>query len=181
MRGFLLAGEEGFLNPYKQGRDNFYKLITSLKKTVSDNPEQVKLLGDIVSTIDSWQTDVTESTIQLRRDIGDAKTMDDIADLVAKKQGKIYFDKFRIQIATFIARETALMTTRQKDSKKISTALKVTLKSLGENNVWVEHTHEVIQTAMEIEAKAVDMETGMRGYLLAGKPEFLNPYEKGQE
>ena len=39
------------------------------------------------------------------------------------------------------------------------------VKTAGE---IVQHTHKVLSTADEIIASAVNMETGMRGYLLAG-------------
>ncbi|MCP5022527.1 MAG: chemotaxis protein, partial [bacterium] len=55
------------------------------------------------------------------------------------------------------------------------------IQSLLESNNIVDHTHNVIGEAADIEAAAVDMETGMRGYLLAGKPDFLAPYTAGQE
>ena len=51
--------------------------------------------------------------------------------------------------------------------------------SLLKSSLLVDHTHEVIQQAMQIEASAVNMETGMRGYLLAGKDDFLSPYTAG--
>ena len=53
--------------------------------------------------------------------------------------------------------------------------------SLLNSSKMVDHTHVVIEEAMKIEASAVDMETGMRGYLLAGKEDFLGPYTAGQE
>ena len=43
------------------------------------------------------------------------------------------------------------------------------IKSLLSSSGLVDHTHVVVQNAMKIEAAAVDMETGMRGYLLAGE------------
>ena len=52
---------------------------------------------------------VTEPTIALRREIGDAETMNDMADLVGEAQGKVFFDAFRGQIATFIGRELDLL------------------------------------------------------------------------
>lgn len=45
---------------------------------------------------------------------------------------------------------------------------------------WVEHTHKVLSEAKNIVMSAVNMETGMRGYLLTGKEEFLDPYKRGQ-
>jgi len=56
---------------------------------------------------------VTEPAIELRKLIGDAKTMNDMADLIGEARGKVYFDKFRGQIGTFIEREQALMEIRQ--------------------------------------------------------------------
>ncbi len=84
-----------------------------LKKTVSDNPAQVKLLNEVEQTIAAWVKNVTEPTIALRRKIGDAKTMNDMAKLVGEARGKVFFDKFRKLMAAFSAEETALMETRQ--------------------------------------------------------------------
>lgn len=44
---------------------------------------------------------------------------------------------------------------------------------------WVNHTYNVLAQSEAIVANAVDVETGMRGFLLAGKDEFLEPYDRG--
>ncbi len=180
MRGYLLAGKEEFLEPYKEGRQRFYELVVSLSKTVDDNPAQVQLLSEIKQTIDAWQKDVTESTIELRRQIGDAETMNDMADLVAQAKGKQYFDKFRKQIETFIGKETVLMENRKTAANSLSLDTAENVAKFKELNQWVEHTYQVILQAKEILGAAVDMETGMRGYLLAGQEEFLAPYNNGK-
>nr|GEU28343.1 two-component sensor protein histidine protein kinase, putative [Tanacetum cinerariifolium] len=41
---------------------------------------------------------------------------------------------------------------------------------------WVEHSERVIGSANEISKEMVDMETGLRGYMLAGDEAFLEPY-----
>ena len=46
---------------------------------------------------------------------------------------------------------------------------------------WVNHTHKVLSEADGIVSSAVNMETGMRGFLLAGKDEFLEPYNNGKK
>ena len=43
------------------------------------------------------------------------------------------------------------------------------VNSLIKTSEWVDHTHLAIQESMNIIGSAVDMETGMRGFLLAGK------------
>ena len=52
--------------------------------------------------------------------------------------------------------------------------------SLLQTAGWVKHTHEVVEHAMTIEKLIVDMETGERGFLIAGKDEFLEPYNNGK-
>ena len=187
MRGYLLAGKEEFLDPYKGGEKSTYEAIKSLQQTVNDNPKQVARLGEADKILKEWQAKVTEPTIALRREIGDAKTMDDMADLVGEARGKQYFDKFRGQIATFIGREQILLEKRHKDFENAFKRLSASgsadprlLKSMSDNERWVTHTYKVIAQANDILAAAVDMETGMRGYLLAGKEEFLDPYKGGQ-
>jgi methyl-accepting chemotaxis protein len=175
MRGYLLAGKEEFLEPYNNGNNTFKRLTTSLRKTVSDNPAQVQLLDDISKTISSWQEKVTEPVILLRREIGHAKTMNDMSALVAEAKGKQYFDKFRKQMATFIEKEKTLLNQRQQQAKNSNN-----INDLKKMTRWVEHTYHVIATAQAIVASAVDMETGMRGFLLAGEEEFLEPYNQGK-
>ena len=50
------------------------------------------------------------------------------------------------------------------------------IEKIVETNKWVAHTSNVLAKASAIVGHAVDMETGMRGYLLAGKETFLEPY-----
>ena len=42
---------------------------------------------------------------------------------------------------------------------------------------WVKHTDRVINNANEALKLSIDLETGMRGYLLSGDAHFLDPYE----
>ncbi len=176
MRGYLLAGKESFLNPYTNGNKEFAVKVRDLSGVVSDNPAQVQLLRDITTTIEAWKSNVTEPTINLRTEIGDADTMNDMATLVGQAKGKQYFDKFRGQIQMFIDREKVLMEKRQATAKNSNSVSE--LNRLYER---IEHTYKVIATANDITSSAVDMETGMRGYLLAGKESFLDPYISGKE
>ena len=91
MRGYLLAGKEGFLAPYNNGEKTTYAGIAALQAVVSDNPPQVARLVDAEKIMRAWQADVTEPTIELRRQIGDAKTMNDMAALVGEARGKVFF------------------------------------------------------------------------------------------
>jgi CheY-like chemotaxis protein/CHASE3 domain sensor protein len=43
---------------------------------------------------------------------------------------------------------------------------------------WVEHTDQVISRTYALQKLDLDMETGLRGYLLSGDSRFLEPYEQ---
>ena len=49
------------------------------------------------------------------------------------------------------------------------------------NNDWTRHTYEVLLDAEQILVSLVDIETGLRGYLLTGRDEFLTPLREGEK
>ncbi|MBO6506419.1 MAG: CHASE3 domain-containing protein [Kordiimonadaceae bacterium] len=55
------------------------------------------------------------------------------------------------------------------------------LLSIVDKAKWVDHTRVVLAEVGSIVGAAVDMETGMRGFLLAGKDQFLEPYNWGEQ
>jgi len=56
----------------------------------------------------------------------------------------------------------------------------IQVRSLTDKAQWVEHTQTVITKARHIEKLMVDMETGVRGFLITGDELFLAPYENGK-
>jgi methyl-accepting chemotaxis protein len=54
------------------------------------------------------------------------------------------------------------------------------LTSLIQNSKWVAHTHQVLEHGNGLVSLMVNMETGMRGFLVGGKDEFLEPYNAGR-
>ncbi|MEJ7731337.1 MAG: CHASE3 domain-containing protein [Polyangiaceae bacterium] len=52
------------------------------------------------------------------------------------------------------------------------------MREMNDNDAWVRHTYEVQKQLDGMLAYVVDAETGHRGYLITGKPEFLRPYEE---
>jgi methyl-accepting chemotaxis protein len=178
MRGYLLAGKEDFLDPYNGGEKATYAKIESLQNTVNDNPKQVSRLTEVEKILREWQEKDTTPSINLRREIGNAETMNDLAQLVGEGRGKVFFDKFRGQIQTFIDRESTLLDKRQNDMNLNGNQSNEEMKK---SINWVVHTYQVIGQANNILMSAVDMETGARGFLLAGKENFLAPYTNGRK
>jgi methyl-accepting chemotaxis protein len=49
-----------------------------------------------------------------------------------------------------------------------------------ESNAWVRHTQDVLLHNSMITSELVDMETGMRGFVITGDNTFLDPYNLGR-
>jgi len=52
VRGYFITGDEGFLEPYHRGSDNFTAAAQKLKDLTSDNPSS---RSGCTTTTSSWQ------------------------------------------------------------------------------------------------------------------------------
>lgn len=172
MRGYLLSGKKEFLVPYKLSNKEIHEKIKFLTTKVDDNPSQVQLIGEVKETIDTWITQNAEPFITLRDEIGSSKNMNHMGLEVGKKEGKIYFDKFRDEINLFITRKKNLLERMKKVSNRNSS---VKARIERRDNIF-----NTIIVAQNVLASGIDMETGMRGYLLTGSQDFKEPYNTGK-
>jgi len=125
-RGFLITGDEKFLEPYRTGRLKFNETLNRLVATVSDNPAQVAKLQQIRSLENQWQEIAAIPEIDARRrsdqdntygDIGKSNvTLIDVVDLIKSGNGKNIMDELRQQLQEFISTENLLMSSRQQDA-----------------------------------------------------------------
>lgn len=60
-----------------------------------------------------------------------------------------------------------------------STFLWNAFQSVRNREIWVTHSNSVVMEVESVLSYAKDAETGMRGYLLTGKSEYLEPYYSG--
>lgn len=121
VRGFLITGEERFLEPYNNALGIWDDKITSLKNQVSDNPEQVLLLEEVDTIAKRWIKNVARPEIAARIEVATlGSTMDNVIALVSAKTGKRIIDKTRMKFNTFITTETELMNVRYVKADKAS-------------------------------------------------------------
>ncbi len=111
-RGYLLAGEDRFLDPWNKGMEAFDKSWNDVKALTSDNPAQQKRLDDIRGRNAEFIV-IGKAMIQARRDVNDGKKA--MSDFVAEfKQGKdkAAMDGFRALQADFDKAERDLLVVR---------------------------------------------------------------------
>lgn len=112
-RGFLITGEEVFLEPYHTSLRLWDEKIQALSVQVSDNPPQVERLKVIDDLHDRWLLEAGRNEIALRRAVRDGQQpMQSVIDLVREQNGKAIVDEIREHIATFIEIERELIAIR---------------------------------------------------------------------
>jgi PAS domain S-box-containing protein len=106
-RGFLVTGNDAFLQPYREASKDLESEYEKLYLMVADNPPQQTRLREIHNNLDHWQG-YAERMIALRR-AGGA-----YADLDANLAGKAEVDEIRDQIAGFQGVEAQLRDERNR-------------------------------------------------------------------
>ena len=111
-RGFLLAGDDRFLEPWTKGNESFDQAWTEAKKLTSDNASQQKRLDDIKSKNAEFTT-VVKSMLQFRRDVTDRKkTADEFTVEFKLGKDKSAMDNFRGLQGEFDKAERDLLVVR---------------------------------------------------------------------
>ncbi len=108
IRGFLLSGDEAFLEPYQAAPRQISETVERLTALTRDNPIQQQSLKAISSTagqLMDFYRDVLALTGQGKRD--------EAIELVRLKTGKSIMDETRTLIDAFNGRELALLNERQ--------------------------------------------------------------------
>jgi sigma-B regulation protein RsbU (phosphoserine phosphatase) len=94
-RGYLLTGQEEFLQPYTAGRVESDRALRRLQSLVRDDPDALAAVDRVRSRVDAWQQLGADFEIDAKR-----QGRDEVAEaLVASGTGKHLFDQLRTEIA----------------------------------------------------------------------------------
>jgi methyl-accepting chemotaxis protein len=108
MRGYVITGDDSFLDPYRTGNSTFDTTAQQLRALVSDNPPQVTRVDRIVALHREWLDGTVNRVVDARRDRGFAAALALIRPGVAK--GLV--QQLRGVGAEFIGTEQDLLRTR---------------------------------------------------------------------
>nr|WP_217344792.1 response regulator [Noviherbaspirillum sp. L7-7A]MBV0878976.1 response regulator [Noviherbaspirillum sp. L7-7A] len=119
MRGFLLSGNESFLEPYRIGKPRMQAQLDSLEQLVAEDGQQVQRVRLIKSLHDQW-TVFVEDVLTQRRANGDWLR------LVMSGRGKQEFDQLRREFDAFLQIEEERRQARGEEARRV-TAVTVTV------------------------------------------------------
>ncbi len=147
VQGFLLAGEDTFLEPYEYGASSLSSDIADLKNMASANPSQLDKLAQIEDMISTWRRDVAQPAIELRRSIGDTPSTDDMARLMAEGPGAQQANAIKGLLDLFASRERALLEEREQAVVAVRAQLDTSLALSSSTQSSIEKSYGLIQQA----------------------------------
>jgi CHASE3 domain sensor protein len=112
MRGYVITGNDAFLEPYTRSAQDLPKTLTDVRSMTADNPEQQRRLQAIADVLRNRMTQMDEM-IQQRRTDGLAKA----AATVSTGEGKLVMDQLRALLAECDAEEARLLDKRQVEAE----------------------------------------------------------------
>ncbi|MFT4926070.1 MAG: methyl-accepting chemotaxis protein [Phenylobacterium sp.] len=117
LRGFVVSGQEDYLEPYISGQKKFTQLMQAVKQLTSDNATQLQRFNDVATDAASWLS-YAGNMIHMRKNSSE----EEVKREFGKKQGKRYMDGLRLKVTTIVSEEQKLMKIR-KDATADASAL----------------------------------------------------------
>ncbi len=122
LRGYMISGEPGFLEPDQAGRDVFRAAWERARHLTVDNPVQVARLEALRALAGRWDAEFAERTIALMRD---PATRDAARRMASSGDGKAIMDGIRAKAAEIAESERVLMRQRAVDKERAITAMRL--------------------------------------------------------
>ena len=150
-RGFIITGKEDFLEPFEAANKKFDELLKVLRENLGGQSKYLGMLEKVEHLRYQWMEAAGKPEIKARRLVNETEvSLKTIDGMILEGKGKQILDKIREVVST--------MTDDFKKADRKDELILIT----------------------QISKDIVDSETGERGFLLAGKDRFLEPYYDGQ-
>lgn len=145
LRGFLLNGNEVFLQPYHDARRLLPKMFEDIKGYATNSPDQINKLDKIISTNERWINNYAEPLIAMKRSdtlAFSSRAFDMKLDTLVLGE-KILMDSIRTAFRDFNTYEYALRGERRErlntsinTTRQVSTVLTILSVLLGLGWAW---------------------------------------------
>lgn len=117
VRGFLVTGEEPFLDPYNQGRANFKLHLANTRELMKTVPEQIVRLDELERLQQKWSVTMLQPAIESRRSSTNLVEALSTASARANER-RAAMDEMRNVIRRVEDQENILLAARAKEVKQ---------------------------------------------------------------
>jgi methyl-accepting chemotaxis protein len=127
-RGFVITGDERFLEPLNAGRTEFARHYARARELSADNPRQQERLRRLRDEEQRWYTENIEPLLEMRRKVlrGEVQ-FEEVVQEVLRVKGKHAMDQMRDTVAEMRGEEMELLKKREQTSQALETTMYNTL------------------------------------------------------
>jgi signal transduction histidine kinase len=138
-RGFIITGDESFLEPYHRGVSEFHELLDVEIELVSDNPSQAKFLGHLREDFVMWVETAAQPEIEAARLAHNSVDGDftDVAPLLLAGTGKAMIDDMRNDLNYFTEVEYDLKNKRFEEVMRIESNAMISVIAFGITSIVI--------------------------------------------
>jgi two-component system chemotaxis sensor kinase CheA len=126
MRGYLIGGEDQYLEPYEIGSRSWLGNYNKLHSQLGNNVEQQHNLEQMKPLIMSWVTNTGEYVINLKKENNAA----DLNRYFKQNKGKRTMDQLRTQFDSFLAEEKIVTTAQMEKLNQSNANVKIILYTI---------------------------------------------------
>ena len=113
-RGYLVTGDDTFLEPYEAGKVQADQSLKNLMALTADNPAQVERWQQIETAKNVWLEQWITPGLALRREVNaNATTIEDVSTYLSSGGGKQFMDAIRTELAEARSIEENLLAERK--------------------------------------------------------------------
>lgn len=132
VRGYVITGNESFLEPFNQGETPYEQYYNKLKKLTSDNFEQQQRLINMEKQYESWLEWQRTKVIDGRQKVSlGAENLEDIIAIIQTGQGKEMMDNLRLILGEINEEEERLLQSKNIDLIKMEKETRAIMLSGG--------------------------------------------------
>ncbi|ASI88685.1 methyl-accepting chemotaxis protein [Vibrio mediterranei] len=109
-RGYMITGEDKFLEPYNSGKEKLEGTLKKLNSLMAEEPLQIERLSNIESLVTEWDKNVITQGITKRK-----ISIEQAIEFVALENGKNFVDSMRAKLKEAKLEEIAVKNARHHD------------------------------------------------------------------
>jgi PAS domain S-box-containing protein len=159
-RGYLLNGNENYIDPFEKKRDLIKQRIEDLTALILENPRQRKRVIKVQEVVQKWLDTVAIPEMNARRRAKGTATQSETNPAGTLALGNSLLNQAREVVQSLQDEEQIVLNQRMHDQE------------------WATQSAQILNFLPKLDRAVVEMEKEKQGYLLTGENSFVEAYKR---
>ena len=159
-RGYLLNGNENYIEPFEKKRDLIKQRIEDLTALILENPRQRKRVIKVQEVVQKWLDTVA------------------IPEMNARRRAKGTATQSETNPAGTLALGNSLLNQAREVLQSLQDEEQIVLNQRMHDQEWATQSAQILNFLPKLDRAVVEMEKEKQGYLLTGENSFVEVYKR---